>query len=126
MNDSYFMINFIHVVFFSLSTFYVLFSNKFAISCRQMANVLNIYFSPFLDLFFIIVIPAYVRWKQFYLFTTQFRFLTTLKQKVFENIVGKGENAGNQHFLLLPQCFLLYLREKSSFQQHLFYRLQML
>ena len=25
-----------------------------------------------------------------------------------ENIVGKGENAGNQHFLLLPQCFLLF------------------
>ena len=24
----------------------------------------------------------------------------------FENIVGKGENAGNQHFLLFPQCFL--------------------
>ena len=23
----------------------------------------------------------------------------------FENIVGKEENAGNQHFLLLPQCF---------------------
>ena len=23
----------------------------------------------------------------------------------FENIVGKGENAGNQHFLLFPQCF---------------------
>ena len=22
-----------------------------------------------------------------------------------ENIVGKGENAGFQHFLLLPQCF---------------------
>ena len=22
-----------------------------------------------------------------------------------ENTVGKGENAGNQHFLLLPQCF---------------------
>ena len=21
------------------------------------------------------------------------------------NIVGKGENAGNQHFLLFPQCF---------------------
>ena len=21
-----------------------------------------------------------------------------------ENIVGKGENAGNQHFLLFPQC----------------------
>ena len=23
-----------------------------------------------------------------------------------ENTVGKGENAGNQHFLLFPQCFL--------------------
>ena len=22
-----------------------------------------------------------------------------------ETIVGKGENAGNQHFLLFPQCF---------------------
>ena len=22
-----------------------------------------------------------------------------------ENIVGKGENAGNQHFLIFPQCF---------------------
>ena len=27
-----------------------------------------------------------------------------------ENIVGKGENAGNQHFLLFPQCF-----KKTSF-----------
>ena len=24
---------------------------------------------------------------------------------IVENIVGKGENAGNQHFLLFPQCF---------------------
>ena len=24
---------------------------------------------------------------------------------IIENIVGKGENAGNQHFLLFPQCF---------------------
>ena len=29
-----------------------------------------------------------------------------------ENIVGKGENAGNQHFLLLPQCF-----QKASFSR---------
>ena len=26
--------------------------------------------------------------------------------KPFENIVGKGENAGDQHFLLFQQCFL--------------------
>ena len=35
------------------------------------------------------------------LMTTQF-----LKKKPFENIAGKGENAGYQHFLLFPQCFL--------------------
>ena len=26
----------------------------------------------------------------------------TMKKRPFENIVGKGENAGNQHFLLFP------------------------
>ena len=30
----------------------------------------------------------------------------TLGKKPFENIVGKRENAGNQHFLLLPKCLL--------------------
>ena len=38
--------------------------------------------------------------------TTLSQFLTTLTKRPFENIVGKGENAGNQHFLLFPQCFL--------------------
>ena len=28
-----------------------------------------------------------------------------------ENIVEKGENAGNQHFLLFPHCFLPILKE---------------
>ena len=48
------------------------------------------------------------------------------KEESFGNTVGKGENAGNQHFLLFPRCFLLYQREKSSFQQHLICHLQML
>ena len=30
----------------------------------------------------------------------------TLKKKPFKNFVGKGENAGKQHFLLFPQCIL--------------------
>ena len=38
-------------------------------------------------------------------FTTQFRLSMTLCKKPFENIVGKGENADSQHFLLFPQCF---------------------
>ena len=50
--------------------------------------------------------------------------LPALKKNDFENIVGKGENAGHQHFLLFPQCFLPYQRQKLSFQQHLFCRLQ--
>ena len=41
-------------------------------------------------------------------------------KKPFEKIVGKGENPGNQHFLLFPQCFLLYLRHTSVFQSHSF------
>ena len=34
-----------------------------------------------------------------------------LEEKPFENIVGKEENAGNQHFLLFPQCFQSYERQ---------------
>ena len=33
------------------------------------------------------------------------------QKKFLENIVGKGENAGYQHFLLFLQCFLLHQRE---------------
>ena len=36
----------------------------------------------------------------FSLYTTQFLILTTLKEKAFENILGKRKNAGNKHFLL--------------------------
>ena len=39
------------------------------------------------------------------LFTTQSRLLTTPTEKPFENIVGKGENAGYHHFLFISQCF---------------------
>ena len=34
---------------------------------------------------------------------------------VWENTVGKEENTGDHHFLLSPQCFLLYQTEKLSF-----------
>ena len=40
---------------------------------------------------------------------------STVKQRTFENIVGKGANAGDQHFLLFSQCFLPYQKHKSSF-----------
>ena len=38
-------------------------------------------------------------------FPKQTRFFMILKKKPFENIVGKGENAGNHHSLLFQQCF---------------------
>ena len=41
---------------------------------------------------------------------------TTLGEKPFENIVGKGENAGKQHFLLFPQWFLLYQGQNMQFE----------
>ena len=36
----------------------------------------------------------------------QWYLLTTMGNKPFENTVGKGEIAGNEQFLLFPQCFL--------------------
>ena len=41
--------------------------------------------------------------------------LTTLKKTPFKNIVGKGENAGDQHFLLFPQCFQPFLKPSFDF-----------
>ena len=38
------------------------------------------------------------------------------EKKTSENIVGKGENTGNQHFLLFPQCFLPFSKQISNFQ----------
>ena len=46
--------------------------------------------------------------------------LTTLKKKPFENILGKGENAGNQHFPPFPQCFLPFHQKTSIFESHVF------
>ena len=39
------------------------------------------------------------------------RVLETLNKMAFENIVGKGENAGDQHFLLFPKYFLPYQKQ---------------
>ena len=50
----------------------------------------------------------------------------TLKKKPLENIVRKGKNAGNQHFLLFAQCFLSIPKTISVFKLHLFCRPEML
>ena len=42
------------------------------------------------------------------------------QQTAFENIVGKGEIARNEQFLLFPQCFLLSQTTVSPFV-HIFY-----
>ena len=41
-----------------------------------------------------------------------------LERQAFENIVGKGENAGFQYFLHFPQCFLRFLH-KFQFFNHI-------
>ena len=53
------------------------------------------------------------------------RLLTLLEKKALENIVGKGENAGNQHFLLFPQWFLLFPAQISIFESELLHHRQM-
>ena len=52
-----------------------------------------------------------------------YQTITTFKdlyRKALENIVGKGENTGNQHFLLFQLCFQLFTKQISIFQSHLF------
>ena len=46
---------------------------------------------------------------------------TTMKKKPYENIVGTGENAGNQHFHLFPQCFLPFPNQHFIFKSRLNY-----
>ena len=40
--------------------------------------------------------------------------LKTLRKNLFENLVGKRENDGYQHFLLFSQCFRPYQRQKKK------------
>ena len=44
-----------------------------------------------------------------------------MKEKPSENIVGKGENAGNQHFLLFPQYFQPIQKWMGKFLSHIFF-----
>ena len=53
-------------------------------------------------------------------FTAQSRLITTLRKKPFENIVGKGENAGNQHFLIFLPYFLPIPQQISIFS-HIYF-----
>ena len=46
--------------------------------------------------------------------------LTHQQQRAFENIERKGETAGNEQFLLFPQCFLLSQRITCPFV-HIFH-----
>ena len=46
--------------------------------------------------------------------------MTHQQQTAFENIVGKGEIARNEQFLLFPQCFLLNQVIVSPFVVHIF------
>ena len=48
------------------------------------------------------------------------------KEEAFRKYSRKGENAGNQHFLLFPQCFLPFPKQSSISDSHLNCQLQML
>ena len=59
----------------------------------------------FQTVFFPVIIKIQDYVVQGRLITKQSRLLVTRKKKAFGNIVGKGENAGHQHFLLFPHFF---------------------
>ena len=78
---------------------------------KEKMLVISIFFHPIKDKFHHLT-----------LYHTIPTFMTPI-EKAFENIVGKGENAGNQHFLLFPQCFLSFTKQISNFQSPLVCRL---
>ena len=54
-----------------------------------------------------------------YTFLTQSHFSMTLKEKDFDNNVGKGGNAGNQYFRLFSRRYLYNLIEKFHYSSHI-------
>ena len=60
------------------------------------------------------------------LFCKQPLVFTCLLNKSYENIVGQGEIARNEQFLLFLQCFLLFWRTFCHFHQNQTCRLQTL
>ena len=44
-------------------------------------------------------------------FTIIMQVLMTMRDKAFENFVGKGGNAFNQHFLLFLHTFYIFMKE---------------
>ena len=54
------------------------------------------------------------------LFSTQSQLSMTLTERPIENIVGKGENADDQHFLHFVQCFLPFAKQILIFRSLLF------
>ena len=58
------------------------------------------------------------------LFTTNSRLLTTPKER--KKLREKGENAGNQHFLLFPLFFLPFSKQFLKFHSCIFYHVHML
>ena len=88
-------------------------TTKFQFLCHiffSSINAFNLNWSEILS-FSTVLKPEYIK---SCIFTTLKRmafnplFNRYQQQTAFENIVGKGEIAHNEQFLLFPQCFLLY------------------
>ena len=56
-------------------------------------------------------VPLQSLWRYINPFIKPTRVLSTLRKERFENIVGKEENAGNQHFLSFQQYFPHFQRQ---------------
>ena len=58
----------------------------------------------------------------FQTFSTQSCLLMTLMNEAFKNILEKGENAGNQHFLLFPEYFVPFPKPIFPFPKIFFFQ----
>ena len=69
------------------------------------------YYTILLDLHFVIYYNTVPLIAKINFCLTLYHTIPTHGKKPFEKIMRKGENAGDQHFLLFPQCFCTSLEE---------------
>ena len=75
---------------------------------EEKTNGIPYSYSEYLQVFKTLLNDKILDWSKLKAFADDKIYVTIKFKSVLgrvENIVGKGENAGYQHFLLFPQCF---------------------
>ena len=87
------------------------------------------YLNAFFQSIFFHIFQCYwkISWHKIYIRQKDLtQIILTFNDQEIQNILGKGENACNQHFLLFSQCFLPFQKQILIFKLYTFCHLQTL